>query len=158
MLSRAMRAWSYLVTLITICALALVGGCAGGAWLERPLTAELPVEGPQAAYPTALPGQEGAVRSQETGDGATVVSSPGRPERQQANMPVLAVVPPQLVTHPAVQPAPNVAAVAAPQAQLTEAAPSASAMPPSMQPGAAPPVSRPATRFAAGSISDLDEI
>jgi hypothetical protein len=34
---------------------ALTAGCAGGAWLESPIEAELPIDPPKHGYPTALP-------------------------------------------------------------------------------------------------------
>jgi hypothetical protein len=34
---------------------ALAAGCAGGAWLESPIEAELPIDPPKHGYPTALP-------------------------------------------------------------------------------------------------------
>ena len=34
---------------------ALASGCAGGAWLESPIQAELPIDPPKHGYPTALP-------------------------------------------------------------------------------------------------------
>ena len=129
-------------TWLAACAAAVLGGCAGGAWLERPISAEVPLEGPQTAYPTALRGPTPAIASglngqQAVADAASAVlpadatangiadatsipaATPAhgsRLERQQSNMPVLAVIPPQYVTHPSPSPAPSLPQPATPLA------------------------------------------
>ena len=73
--------WKWLALMAALSA----GGCAGGAWLERSLTAELPVDGPQNGYPTALRnGDEPARQSQPPGAGvvqATIsdIEAPAEP-------------------------------------------------------------------------------
>jgi hypothetical protein len=115
--------------------LALVAGCAGGAWLERPLAAELPVDVPNHSYPTAVRGagaatarlsddaeEMAAVQEQPANvqqGSATTAEKPAiqtpRPEtlsleRQQSLITPLAVVPPELVPSPRSQSAAPTAA------------------------------------------------
>ncbi len=139
---------------LALCAAAMAGGCAGGAWLERPITAEVPLEGPQTAYPTALRGSTSEIAAGLEGipanadataavlpastpsEAASVTATPAAPNprlgRQQANMPVLAVVPQQYVTRPNSASAPTISEQAMPPVVAT---PSSLAL----QPGATLP-------------------
>lgn len=164
-------------TWLALCAAAMAGGCAGGTWLERPITAEVPLEGPQTAYPTALHGPTSAIApgfdGQPSGEAASSVSpasaqidapaalaavaaASSRSERQQANMPVLAVIPPQYVVHPNPAPA-NSPQQAAPLA----AQPASSPQPQQIASVARPAGELPTAVVSAGqigfTISDLPE-
>src|SRR5262245_2456025 len=49
-----LNSWRTLCAWPAVLSAALVTGCAGGAWLESPSEADLPVDPPKHSYPTAL--------------------------------------------------------------------------------------------------------
>jgi len=50
-----LNSWRTLCAWPAVLSAALVTGCAGGAWLESPSEADLPIDPPKHSYPTALP-------------------------------------------------------------------------------------------------------
>jgi hypothetical protein len=144
MQTRAMMVWPWAVWAAANAVLA--SGCAGGAWLERPLAAEMPVEGPSAAYPTAMrgsaagpPSGPSAATITAASDNAAVPATtlensaatssappaitpaPSRLDRHPPLLPALAVIPPQFVHH--------AAPPALPASPESVAAPPSSSMP-----------------------------
>ena len=83
-------------------------GCAAGAWLERSLTEDLPIDPPKNGYPTAVRASLDDDSAPAPPAVATEAPEPAR-QRQNPNQPLLtplAVVPSQLVrSHPNAAPA-----------------------------------------------------
>lgn len=50
-----LNSWRILCAWPVLISAALAAGCAGGAWLESPSAADLPIDPPKNSYPTALP-------------------------------------------------------------------------------------------------------
>jgi hypothetical protein len=140
MLAEATNCRQWPCGMAMLCALALViSGCAGGAWLERSLESELPVDPPAKSYPTAVCSSIADVASVETSpatlpatgamslDAAQQHLPPNAASPQTALPPVnasrdwpqplvtpLAVIPSQFV-HPPPSATPPASAAVAPQ-------------------------------------------
>jgi hypothetical protein len=93
-----------------LCGLVLaVSGCAGGAWLENSLEAELPINEPRSAYPTAI---RASLSDDQPSDNdqpplpvvpatePTPIAPRPRPERQQPLLTPLATIPQELLRAP----------------------------------------------------------
>ncbi|HZN35719.1 MAG TPA: hypothetical protein VFB80_17940 [Pirellulaceae bacterium] len=158
---------------ILIAAAAGAAGCAGGAWLEGPSDADLPIQPPARGYPTALR----PVAASISDEAATPQSAPAGPAPSTAVLPLdpnpppaappkhsqlidprppapaLAVVPPQYQRPPA----PTAPALQAlpPATPIASSLPSAAAPPQAtVEPGLAPIVSASSVRAAAASSAD----
>ncbi len=137
-----------------ICA-ALTIGCAGGAWLESPIEAELPIDPPKHSYPTALPAASVNSPAVPASQSSPQAINPARADNSAANLnahpaqaqqPVqqpanqqrldrpqplrtnLAIIPPQYVRAPPSAAPPSALAIAAP---ATNSPTTSSAAPPS---------------------------
>jgi len=158
---------------ILIAAAAGAAGCAGGAWLEGPSDADLPIQPPARGYPTALR----PVAASISDEAAAPQSAPARPAPSTAVLPLdpnpppaappkhsqvidprpptpaLAVVPPQY-QRPPTPTAPALQALP-PATPIASSPPSAAAPPQATdEPGLAPIVSASSVRAAAASSAD----